>query len=155
MLIVCSTLIIIMIRRRALPPTCRVRRPFAVRRNSGFPTPRPIAASCCWTPPAWRAQLTKIPVPSRPCAPVAGPRLSRLRELNRRLAPAGPDGGWTADNRYRRRRAAPARWIVDCRGRAKNDDVVESLSGGVIISYRCARAPPIDTRKPVINAIMT
>jgi len=50
-----------------------------------------------------------IQVPSRQCAPLAGPRLSRLRELNRRLAPAGPDGGWTADSRYRRRRAAPAR----------------------------------------------
>jgi len=39
---------IIIIRRRALPPTYRARRPFAVRRNSGCPTPSPIAASCCW-----------------------------------------------------------------------------------------------------------
>lgn len=129
---------IIIIRRRELPPTCRVRRPFAVRRNSGCPTPRPTAASCC-TPPARLAQLTKTPVPSRPRTPLTGPRLNRLRELKRRLAPAGPDGGWTADSRYRRRRVATARRIVVCRGRAKNYDVVGSLSVGIIISYRPAR----------------
>ncbi|KAL5245171.1 hypothetical protein ACI65C_012581 [Semiaphis heraclei] len=104
-------IIIIIIRRKAWPPTCRVRRPFAVRRNSGCPKPRPTAASCCWI-------ADENPDPG---ATVYAAR-TRLRELN----------GWRPLDRGQPMSVSGGTGALNRRGRAKNYyDVVGSLLGGV------------------------